>query len=125
MRQYKALVFVVLSVLALVVLAGAAQNKFGVADVRHVTFAEPMRVGDVLLPKGEYEVQHTMQGADHIMIFRQMNTKGQPAEAHVKCQLVPLPKKADQTEQQFALNSAKERVLHVLVFQGDTAQHVF
>jgi len=124
MRYWKLLTVVVVCMLTVAAFAGTTQNKFGVADTRYLTFTEPMRVGDVLLPKGDYQVLHTMQGMDHIMVFKQLDAR-KPAEARVKCQLIPLPKRAEQSEQQFVLNTAKERVLHVLVFQGDTAQHVF
>jgi hypothetical protein len=124
MRYWKLLTVVVVCMLTVAAFAGTSQNKFGVADTRYLTFTEPMRVGDILLPKGDYQVQHTMQGMDHIMVFKQLDTR-KPAEAHVKCQLVPLQTRAERTEQQFVLNAAKERVLRVLVFQGDTAQHIF
>jgi len=124
MSHWKSLALIVVCILSIALLASAAQYKFGIADTRHLTFTEPTRVGDVLLPKGDYEVTHTMQGADHIMLFKQLNTK-QPVEARVKCQLVPLTRKADQTQQEFVINAKNERVLHTLIFQGDTAQHVF
>ncbi len=63
-----------IAVLLLVGMAGLAMaelNKFGVADTQKVTFNDPMKVGSVMLPKGEYKVQHTMEGSDHIMIFTQ------------------------------------------------------
>ena len=59
------------------------------------------------------------------MVFKQLNAKQTPVEVRVKCSLVPLAAKADQTQQIFALNAANERVLHELVFRGDTAKHVF
>jgi len=124
MSQGKSLVLIVVCLLSIALLASAAQYKFGIADTRRLTFSEPVRVGDVMLPKGDYEVTHSMQGMDHIMVFRQLNAR-QPAEVRVKCQLVPLPRKAEQTQQEFVINAANERVLHTLIFQGDTAQHVF
>jgi protein-disulfide isomerase len=105
-------------------LASASHNKFGVADARSIQFDSPVRVGTVLLPAGEYRVLHTMEGQDHIMVFKQQNSK-KPIETKVKCQLVPLSKAAPRTEKVYAVNDAKELVLHTLVFQGDTAQHVF
>jgi len=111
-------------VLGLSLFGIAKENQFGVADSYKITFTAPTRVGDVLLPKGYYQVLHTMQGQDHVMVFKQLQTR-KPAEARVKCQLVPLPKKADRDEQAFLVNAANERVLHKLIFKGDTAQHVF
>lgn len=122
--RLKVTAVVAICVFGLTLLASAGQNKFGIADNRTITFADPTRVGDVLLPTGDYQVKHTMDGQNHIMVFRQLHT-GKPAEARVKCQLVDLKSKAKHTEQIYVLNAANERVLHILVFEGDTAQHVF
>jgi hypothetical protein len=65
-----------------------------------------------------------MDGDNHIMVFKQLRTKN-PAEAKVKCTLVPLASKADQTQKSYVINAANERVLQTLVFRGDKAQHVF
>lgn len=111
-------------VFALSLFAIAKQNQFGVADSYKIVFTAPTRIGDVLLPQGNYQVLHTMQGQDHIMVFKRLQTR-KPVEARVKCQLVPLPKKAGRDEQTFVINAANERVLHTLVFKGDSAQHVF
>lgn len=125
MRIFKLIALVALCVLGVSLLLQAGQNKMGVADTRQLKFESPMRIGNTLLPAGEYKVLHTMEGDNHIMVFRQLNAKQTPVEVRVKCSLVPLAAKADQTQQIFVLNSAKERVLHELVFRGDTAKHVF
>lgn len=124
MRSLRFVAVLALCALGLTVLAGAKQNKFGVSDSRSIEITAPTRVGNVLLPQGNYKVLHTMEGENHIMVFKQLKTKT-PAEARVKCQLVPLAKKADRDEQAFVVNAANERVLHTLVFKGDSAQHVF
>ena len=124
MRFLKVLVVIAVCVLGTSLILSAGQNKYGVSDTRQLTFENPMRVGDALLPKGEYQVQHTMDGENHIMVFKQLRVS-KPAEAHVKCQLVPLQAKAVTTEKTYVLNAAKERVLQSLVFRGDTAKHVF
>ena len=124
MRSQKCLLVIAICVLGLSVLAGAGQNQFGVAGSHDISFSTPIRVGDVLLPKGEYRVLRTMEGQEHVMVFKRLNTK-KPVEARVKCQLQPLATKAPRTEQTYAFNAANERVLHTLVFRGDSAQHVF
>jgi len=123
MRSWRVVVVVAFIVgLSLFVIAG--QNKFGVSDVNQVNFANPVRVGEVLLPAGNYEVRHTMKGEEHIMQFKQLGTK-KPAQAEVKCTLVPLAQKAPHSEKTYILNAANQQVLHELVFRGDTAKHVF
>ncbi len=104
--------------------AAAKLNQFGVEDTYQVTFNNPVRVADTLLPSGDYEILHTMQGQDHIMLFRQLRTR-RPVEVKVKCTLVTLPEKATNTQKIYALNNANERVLRELIFKGDKAKHVF
>lgn len=124
MRFMKVTLVVAVCVLGLSMLAGAGQNQFGIADSRLIKFDTPMWVGNTLLPVGEYQVQHTMQGDNHIMVFKQQGGK-QPVEVSVKCQLVPLPIKAEQTQKIYILNDKHERVLQALIFRGDTARHQF
>ena len=99
-----------------------AGNNLGVHDSGKIVFHTPTRVGDTLLPAGEYVVRHTMEGQEHVMVFQSVNHKVQNVRA--KCQLVQLGKKAGQTRTVFEFN-ANERVLQELVFAGDTAKHVF
>ena len=117
-----ALFFVVILCLTSVLQAGT--NKYGVADVRKVTLTAPTRVGDVLLPQGDYEVRHMMEAENHIMVFQQLGAS-KPAQARVKCNLVALKEKADQTQVIYESNGANERVLRTLRFKGDLAEHVF
>ena len=99
-------------------------ERRGVADKYTVSFSDPIRVADTLLPRGEYEIRHTMIGEEHIMVFHQIRTK-KPIEVSAKCTLVPLPEKAKDTNKTYVLNAANERVLRELVFKGDNAKHVF
>ncbi|HXY52969.1 MAG TPA: hypothetical protein VEI01_26215 [Terriglobales bacterium] len=124
MRSYTILVLAVAGALALGVLATAENNKYGVADVTKITFTAPVRIGDAPLPAGDYEVRHTMEGENHIMVFRQLHVTN-PAEAHVKCTLVPLSEKATRTATTYTVNASNEQVVQEIVFRGDTAKHVF
>jgi hypothetical protein len=102
----------------------AAENQLGIADKYQVNFSEKVRVADTLLPQGNYEIRHVMEGSEHIMVFRQLGTK-KPIEVRAKCTLVPLSAKADKDQTMYVLNAANERVLQELVFKGDRAKHVF
>ena len=115
---------IVAIMLLMAAFAAAKLNQFGVEDTYQVTFSDPVRVADTLLPRGDYEILHTMQGQDHIMVFRQLRSK-KPVEVKVKCTLVTLPEKAVNTQKIYALNAANERVLRELIFKGDKAKHVF
>jgi hypothetical protein len=102
----------------------AAENKLAIAHTYQVKFSEDVRVADTLLPKGDYEIRHVMEGSDHIMVFRQLGTK-KPAEVRAKCTLVPLSEKASESQTIYVLNAANQRVLQELVFKGEDAKHVF
>jgi hypothetical protein len=102
----------------------AAENKLAISHTYQVKFSEDVRVADTLLPKGDYEIRHVMEGSDHIMVFRQLGTK-KPAEVRAKCTLVPLSEKASESQTIYVLNAANQRVLQELVFKGEDAKHVF
>jgi hypothetical protein len=124
MRFMKTMLVVAVCVLGLSVMASAGQNQFGVADTRQVRFESPIWVGETLLPSGNYQVMHTMQGDTHIMVFEQKGVKT-PAVSRVKCTLVSLQTKAWQSETRYVMNDKNERVLVALTFQGDKAIHQF
>jgi hypothetical protein len=124
MRGIKLAAVLAVFVFGVCVLSLAKQNQFGVADEHRVTFSDPIKVGDVMLPQGEYTVQHTMEGETHIMVFSQLHTKA-PATARVKCQIVPLEGKASANQVIYVHDSAEKHVLQELVFAGEKAKHVF
>jgi Skp family chaperone for outer membrane proteins len=99
-----------------------AANKLGIHDVARITFNSPVRIGSSLLPAGDYVVRHTMEGQDHVMAFESQKSK---EVFKVKCTLEPLSHKADQDKTVYEVTSSNERILHELVFRGDTAKHVF
>jgi hypothetical protein len=116
-----------IAVLMLVSIAGlalAAVNQYGVADTQKVTFNDPMKVGDVVLPKGEYKVLHAMEGENHIMLFTQQRV-AKPAQARIKCQLVKLNGKAERTQLVYTEDASNVHILQEMIFRGDLAKHVF
>jgi len=124
MRNLKSTALFFALILCLSSMLQAATNKYGVADVRKFTLTAPTRVGDVLLPQGNYEVRHVMEAENHMMVFKQLDTN-KPAEARVKCNLVQLKGKAESNQVIYESNGANERVLRTLRFRGDLAEHVF
>jgi hypothetical protein len=124
MASSKALVLGIVCVLGLAVLATAANNKYGVADVHRVNFSNSIRIGDAQLPPGEYEIKHVMEAENHIMVFHRIGG-GKTVDVRAKCTLVPLPQKASQTQKSYVRNAADQPVLRELVFAGETAKHVF
>jgi hypothetical protein len=123
MQSLKLLSLVVVCALMLAVVA-LAGNTMGIADNQKISFSGMVRIGDVVLPQGNYEVRHQMEGQTHIMIFQKLGS-GKPVEARVKCSLVPLPQKATKTSKTYVLNAENQQVLQEIVFAGDSAKHVF
>lgn len=123
MRQIFAGILILMCVFVLGAVS-AAENQMGIADSYKVSFSEKVRVADTLLPQGDYQIRHVMEGSDHIMVFRQIGTK-KPVEVRAKCTLVPLGVKAQQDQKVYVVNAANERVLQELVFRGDRSKHVF
>src|SRR5579864_8790283 len=100
---------VLLAVMVLVAgMAVARDYPMGIAPQQYVKFTTPILVGGTLLPAGDYNVSHEMNGQNHVMIFKQVNGT---AEAKANCNLVPLNTKANQTQQIYITNDKNQRVL--------------
>ena len=123
MRQIFAVTLILLSVFVLSSVSAAA-NQMGIRDVYQVNFPEKVQVAGTLLPQGDYQIRHVMEGPNHIMVFRQLGTR-KPIEVRAKCTMISLGAKADRDEKAYVLNAANQRVLLELVFKGDLAKHVF
>ena len=125
MRNLKLVgILTLLFVFVLSMAVAAEQNPMGVANKYQVTFSENVRLVDTLLPKGDYEIRHVMEGQNHVMVFHQLGTK-KSVEVRANCTLVPLATAATESQKIYILNAANERVLQELVFKGDKAKHVF
>lgn len=107
----------------LIIVACGAWAADGAHESGNVTLTAPARVGGTLLPPGDYQVRHTMEGEDHIMVFHSTNRKAPDVKA--RCKMMELGNKADNTRTVFDLNAAHERVLVELVFAGDAQKHIF
>jgi hypothetical protein len=99
----------------------ASTNTMGIAEKQTINFTAPTLIGSTILPAGNYNVTHEMNGQTHIMIFKQI---GGRAESTATCTLVPLTAKATRSEQHFKQNAKNERVLIEMTFAGDKATHV-
>ena len=122
-RKSLVLYFLIVVLVLLTATALAEGSKYGIAEKRQVNFSDPVRVGDVLLPAGDYEVRHSMEGENHIMVFKQLG--GKKTAASVRCNLIPVDTPVARTAVGFSVNSAGEYVLRRLAFQGDRAERLF
>lgn len=121
-KQWFVMMLTVALILCTAAMLQAKDNSMGVADKQTIVFSSPTLVGGTLLPAGQYQVLHTMDGSEHIMVFK--GIQGTKGEAKAKCTLVPLGEKAGRTEQRYTENAKNEHVLQEMTFRGDTSKHV-
>jgi len=123
MRMRIGLLFVLL--LGVTALFAGNLNKYAVADQRQLTLSQQVKIGDTLVPAGDYKVLHVMEGEEHVMLFKQLDVPAKKAVVvKVKCTLKPLPEIATSNEQHYQLEDGVQ-VLTMLQFKGDKAQHIF
>ena len=122
--SHKRMIAAILAVVSVFVCTAvlAKDNPMGIAEKQTINFSQPTLVGGTLLPAGDYNVTHEMNGKAHVMIFKQIG--GKKAEAKANCNLVPLTAKADKTQARYTTNAKNERVLQEMTFEGDKATHV-
>lgn len=113
---------VAICLLILATVAVAKDNKLGIHEVSNFRFETQVHIGANVLPAGDYVIRHTMQGEEHIMVFKR---QGGGEEVKVKCTLVALPKSSPQTQAVYQMSAGNKKVLQELVFRGDTSKHVF
>lgn len=95
-----------------------------------VTFNSSVRVGDQLLEKGTYQIQHIMEGADHVIVFRQMSRdyyrqlRSGKEVARVKCRVEPLGEKAKHGGMRFGTNAAGETTVEEVHVRGENVKHL-
>ena len=118
----KRIVIAALIALFVVGVAYAADPSFGVGKTRNVIFNNDVKVGDKVLPAGEYRVLHLMEGSEHTLVFK--SSEKNVEKVRVKCNMVALEQKAQNSYSEFK-TIGNERVLTALVFSGDTFKHTF
>lgn len=117
------------------VAAAADQQVIKVGKKGEIMFDQETKVGDVTLKPGHYQLQHRVEGSDHLVHFTEFKGMhggypkgtGPTGIAHpgeVKCKLEPLQAKASQTR--VTLNTANgERRITRIEIAGENVAHVF
>ena len=88
-----------------------------------MSFSQPTKVGEVLLPAGSYRFMHRVAGDDHFVQFTQ-TSPGSRDFGEVKCQIEPLSKKASQTAITTMDEAGVQRITRIEV-AGENVAHVF
>lgn len=115
-----AMLILLLGILGLPTLA-QHEGTIHVGKKGQLTFPSETRVGDAVIPKGIYQFQHVVEGADHVVVFKKTTTGKEVAK--VKCKIEPLSEKAKGT----LIYTSSEGGAHVtqIVVAGENVKHVF
>jgi hypothetical protein len=95
-------------------------------------FTDIVKVGDVALQPGMYQVQHVEEGSDHILVFKEVgmqagykhgNTPVGKEVARVKCTVEPVSKKVSNTKITLHANATGEKVIEEVQVAGEMFIH--
>lgn len=118
MKKLAALAIILLFVVSVVF---AADTTFGAGKTRNITFNADVKVGDKVLPAGEYKILHLMEGNEHTLVFKSLTNV---EKVRVKCNMVQLDRKAEDTFSEYRTVGG-DRILTTIVFRGDNFKHTF
>ena len=97
-----------------------------------ISFDSDVHVGEAMLKKGEYFIQHVVEGADHVFVFRRAVRPGgyrtpEPGKevARVKCRVESLGEKAPHSGLRYGANAAGEKTVEEIHIKGEAVKHVF
>jgi hypothetical protein len=109
-------------------------KEFEIGKKGQVHFYIPLKVGRVVLQPGMYQVQHSMEGGDHILGFKEVempagyrhgNTQvAKEAAARIKCKVEPVAKKADKTIINLRTNNLGEKEIADVQVAGEAFKHL-
>jgi hypothetical protein len=126
----------VVSAIGFVSLAASARDgkEFTIGKKGEIHFNVPVRAGDTLLQPGMYQLQHTVEGNDHVVIFKAMempagyrhsNTPvAKDVSARIKCKVVAA-EKVNKTNITLRTNAAGEKEIAEVQVAGEAFKHLF
>ncbi len=98
-----------------------------------VHFATQVKAGDTVLKPGMYQVQHVMEGSDHVIVFNEVgmtagykmgNTPLGKEVARIKCKVEPVTKKVSNTQITLRTNAAGEKEIAEVQVAGEAFKHL-
>src|SRR5436190_20738029 len=96
-------------------------------------FTTVVKVGEVALQPGMYQVQHVMEGTDHNIVFKEVgmqagyrhgNTPVGKEIARVRCTVEPVTKKVSNTQITLRTNGAGEKEVAEIQVAGEAFKHL-
>lgn len=118
--------------LSVTVAAAADQQVIKVGKKGEVDFDQPTQVGEITLKTGHYQMQHRVEGSDHMIHFTQLKgmqpfLSGPTDMVHageVKCHLEPMNAKASETTVTMSTEGGVQRITRIEI-KGENVAHVF
>ena len=120
-------------------LPAPAQDKkatpdFTIGNKGEIHFNVPVKAGSAVLEPGMYQVQHVVEGADHVVTFREMqmpagyrhgNTPVSKVVAvSLACNIEPA-EKVSNTKVTLRTNKAGEKEIAAVQVAGENVKHLF
>jgi len=110
------------------------QQVIKVGKKGEVRLSEDTQVGDLTLKAGDYQMQHRVEGSNHMVHFTELKGMHNPSApsgptsvAHpgeVKCRLEPMSAKAKQTSVTMSTEGGVHRITRIEI-AGENVAHVF
>ena len=140
-----ALLILAAGMLSLPILAQDHKGHEGMADHKamgkdviigkkgQVHFETQVKAGDTVLKPGMYQVQHVMEGSEHVLIFKEMgmpagyrmgNTPVGKEVARINCKVEPVTKKVSNTKIMLRTNAAGEKEIAEVQVAGEAFKHL-
>jgi hypothetical protein len=128
-----------LFLLAVAVFNVSAQDKkapdFTIGKKGEVHFNVPVRAGSTLLKPAMYQIQHQLEGTDHVVVFKEMEMPGgyrhgntpvaEQASARIKCNVEAVDKKVRNNTMTLRTNAAGEKEIADVQIAGEAFKHLF
>jgi len=112
--------------------AGPSKD-FAIGKKGEVHFNVQVKAGDAALKPGMYQVQHVVEGNDHVIIFKEMSmpagykmgaTPVGKEVARIKCKVEPVANKASNTKITLRTNAAGEKEIAEVQVAGEAFKHL-
>ncbi|MCI0391034.1 MAG: hypothetical protein MOB07_19995 [Acidobacteria bacterium] len=112
---------------------GKPAEDFTIGKKGEVHFNIQVKAGGIVLKPGMYQVQHTVEGSEHVVIFKEMsmpagykmgNTPVGKEVARIKCRVEPVTKKVNNTKITLRTDAAGEKEIAEVQIGGEAFKHL-
>lgn len=110
-----------------------AKDEVIIGKKGEVHFTTQVKAGDAVLKPGMYQVQHVMEGSEHVIVFKEVgmqagykmgNTPVGKEVARIKCKVEPVTKAVNNTKITLRTNAAGEKQIAEVQVAGEKFKHL-